>query len=323
MILQVLIAHYKEPEEIVQRLLDSIKLQQNINFNNIEIIIANDGAEVLLSEDFLKSYPFNCKYFILEHGGISKTRNALLKAATANYIMLCDCDDIFIDLFSFYYILSSIKKNPNSELFSYNFYEELYDDKNDTHYYRPHPYDIFCIHGKVFKRDWLIDNNIFYQDSQYCFGDTYFVGLCARLCTNKSYCEKPIYLWKYNKDSVSRMDNYFIVKFKMKLLSDELLIDELLKRKCVDGAKEAVLFMLYESYYMTTYENWVKGQEEETRIICEEILKKLIKKYEELLASCNRLEHARVLNIVANNYLKSAAPLPNKSFEEWLKYYGG
>ena len=42
--LSILIPQYKETEEQVKPLLDSIALQQNIDFNEIEVVIVNDGT---------------------------------------------------------------------------------------------------------------------------------------------------------------------------------------------------------------------------------------------------------------------------------------
>ena len=46
MILQILIPQYKETDEIIKPLLDSIKIQRNINFKDIGVVIVNDGTDV-------------------------------------------------------------------------------------------------------------------------------------------------------------------------------------------------------------------------------------------------------------------------------------
>lgn len=49
--LQILIPQYKEPDEIVKPLLDSIALQQCVDFGEIGVIICNDGTDVHLSDE--------------------------------------------------------------------------------------------------------------------------------------------------------------------------------------------------------------------------------------------------------------------------------
>ena len=94
--LQILIPQYKETEEVIKPLLDSIALQQNIDFKQVGVIITNDGTDVKLSEEFLSKYPYDIEYYHNEHKGVSATRNACLDKATADYVMFCDADDGFV-----------------------------------------------------------------------------------------------------------------------------------------------------------------------------------------------------------------------------------
>ena len=96
--LQILIPQYEETDEIIKPLLDSIAIQQNVDFNEIGVIIVNDGSNIHLTEDFLKSYPFEIEYILNEHKGVSATRQAALDHATADYVMFCDADDMFCNV---------------------------------------------------------------------------------------------------------------------------------------------------------------------------------------------------------------------------------
>ena len=93
--LDILVPQYKEDETVISKLLDSIALQQGINFDDIGVIIVNDGTDVILSDDFLKKYKFDIKYIKAEHKGISETRNRALDESEAEYVMFCDDDDMF------------------------------------------------------------------------------------------------------------------------------------------------------------------------------------------------------------------------------------
>ena len=46
--LQILVPQYEETDEIIKPLLDSIALQQNVDFNEIGVIIVNDGSDTRL-----------------------------------------------------------------------------------------------------------------------------------------------------------------------------------------------------------------------------------------------------------------------------------
>ena len=47
--LQILVPQYKETDEIIKPLLDSIEVQQNVDLaNDVGVIIVNDGTDVHL-----------------------------------------------------------------------------------------------------------------------------------------------------------------------------------------------------------------------------------------------------------------------------------
>jgi len=75
--LQILVPQYKETDEVIKPLLDSLAIQQNVNLKkDIGVIIVNDGSDVFLSDELLKSYPFKIDYYKNEHAGVSATRQA-------------------------------------------------------------------------------------------------------------------------------------------------------------------------------------------------------------------------------------------------------
>ena len=58
MTLGIAIPQYKEDNETIKPLLDSIAFQQGVNLNDVKVCIVNDGSDVFLTDDFLKSYYF-------------------------------------------------------------------------------------------------------------------------------------------------------------------------------------------------------------------------------------------------------------------------
>ena len=95
--LQVLIPHYKETAAEVKPLLDSIALQQQVDFKDVGVIICHDGPEsqdfsfmdpgidggVVGDHMFPTTYPFEIRQIRQEHKGVSAARNACLDAAKA------------------------------------------------------------------------------------------------------------------------------------------------------------------------------------------------------------------------------------------------
>ena len=96
--LDILVPQYNEDETVIKPLLDSIAIQQSVDFNDIKVIICNDGSDTYLSRDFLDSYPFRVDYHLEKHRGISATRNSCLDYSDADYVMFCDADDMFLNV---------------------------------------------------------------------------------------------------------------------------------------------------------------------------------------------------------------------------------
>ena len=55
MLLSIIIPQYKEDDTVVRKLLTSIDNQLGVDWEDIEVIIVNDGSDVILSEALLSS----------------------------------------------------------------------------------------------------------------------------------------------------------------------------------------------------------------------------------------------------------------------------
>ena len=108
--LQFLIPQYNETDDIVKNMLDSIEIQQGIDFKEIEVLIGNDGSDIKLSEDLLSKYSYSIKYFQYEHTSPAGTRQKLFDVATADYVMFCDADDMLLNILSICTIFSSNRR---------------------------------------------------------------------------------------------------------------------------------------------------------------------------------------------------------------------
>lgn len=151
--LQFLIPMYKESFEVVKPLLDSIALQQNVDFNEIGVIIRCDGGtEITVPENL---YPFRIDYKMCEHRGVSATRNACLDDATADYVMFCDCDDMFYNMCGLWIIFREMEVGFDS--FVSVFIEETINPQTKEHIYINREMDSTFVHGKVHRRKYLLE----------------------------------------------------------------------------------------------------------------------------------------------------------------------
>ena len=199
--LQLLVPQYKEDEAIVKPLLDSIAIQQNIDFNDIGVIICNDGTDVLLSKDFLQSYPFEIIYKQCQHQGVSATRNACFDLATAEYVMFCDADDMFFNNVAIWFIFQEIERSHFDSLTSVFMEETRHPVTKDVLYIErgrleQGGIDGTFVHGKVHRRKYLLEKNIRWNKNLTIHEDSFFNILCQNLTDKAVYCPFPLSLWK-------------------------------------------------------------------------------------------------------------------------------
>lgn len=247
--IEFLVPQYKEDENIIKNLLDSIKIQQSINFNDFKMIIVNDGSDIILSKNFLNSYPFEIQYILQSHGGVSKARNRALKESSAEYIMFCDADDMFSNVYGVFLLLKIIEEY-HEDVYITPFVEATTDIENNVQYIvheeQHHPF----IHGKIFRRKYLIENNIKFPEYTQISEDMYFCYLAQNLTKRVRMMPTPIYLWKWRPDSQVRQDEMFIPKtYDQAVCAFDELVTQFYKRKKYDIAAYFMVNFIFDIYY--------------------------------------------------------------------------
>lgn len=259
--LQIIVLHYKEPSGYVERFLDSIKTQDYINKNDIEVVIVNDGNEVLLSEDLFKKYSFSIKYLIKDWGGLSDSRQYGQNYCTADYLMFCDCDDMFLRIDSLYKILEQINQNKYDLIVGARLQDvfhkiEIVDCKQQLNKHE--------VHAKVYRRQFLLDHNITWKtEITVRDEDFYFNNLVLSETPNIGFITEPIYLWKIHEGSITSLKGKSkddIVYREITLIKRYLiLLNELKKRNKLDYFNKKLvnaMMLIYDTNL--TYKNYEK-----------------------------------------------------------------
>lgn len=318
--LQILVPQYHETDEIIKPLLDSIAIQQSVDFSDIGVIICNDGSDIFLSNSLLASYPFDVKYHKCEHKGVSATRNACLDYATAEYVMFCDADDIFYSVCGLYIILREIENGGFDSLASV-FIEESRDPATKKVAYINHDMDSTFVHGKVHNRQYLLDKKIRWNDNLTIHEDSYFNILCQNLSNNVKYCSIPFYLWKWRDASVCRHDPKYILKTYSNMLdSNDALIDEFLKRGIMDKAMFFSVMMIFDAYYTMNKPEWVNQENKQYRDSTEFRFAEYYKKHKDLWANTPMKDKMAISNQVRQRSVMEGMLMEAVTVDQWLTH---
>ena len=317
---QILIPQYKETDEVVKPLLDSIAIQQNVDMNEIGVIICNDGSDTFLSEKLLNNYPYKIEYYKEPHKGVSATRNACLDKATAEYIMFCDADDMFYSVCGLYLIFREINIGGFDSLVSV-FIEEGRHPETKEPIYINHDMDMTFVHGKVHRRQYLIDNKIRWNDSLTIHEDSFFNCLCQKCAKELKYCPTPFYLWKWRDDSICRGDFKYILKTYNNMLdSNTALVEELLHRGKGEDAAFFACNMIYDAYYTMNKDEWVNQENIEYREAVEKRFKEYYDRYNTLANSLDKQVQSQIIMGQKNRMYGEGLVLEHITFSDWIKH---
>ena len=323
MTLDILVPQYKETDEIIKPLLDSIAIQQNINFDDIGVIIVNDGSDVFLTKKFLKSYPFKIKYIKNKHLGVSGTRQKALDSSKADYVMFCDADDMFCNVCGIWTIFRAMKNSEFDTLVSTFLEQAKLNNSDDELIFITRPEDSTFVHGKVHKRLFLIQQNIRWNEKLTIHEDSYFNILCQRLADPKKiiYQPVPFYLWRWRDESVCRHDPKYILKtYNNMLESNTALVNEFLRRNHYDDAQYFSTLMVYDAYFTMNKDEWINQENKEYRDATE---KRFAQYYKEFKKMVNKVPDNIKVEILANlrqRFYQEGMLLETTTFDSWIKH---
>lgn len=315
--LQILVPQYKETDDVLKPLLDSIAIQQSIDFKELGVIICNDGSDTFLSDELLNNYPYTIKYYKEPHRGVSATRNACLDHATADYVMFCDADDMFYNACGLWMLFREMEIGFDS-LVSV-FVEETKNPETKKIEYINHEMDSTFVHGKVHKRQYLIDKKIRFNDKLTIHEDSFFNILCQNLSQNVKYCQTPFYLWKWRDESVCRHDPKYILKTYGNMLdSNDALIDEFLSRAMPDKAAFFAAFMIFDAYYTMNKPEWIDQENQDYRNQTERHFAKWFKKHKDMWDNIPINDKMIISNQVRSRSVMEGMRMEAITIDAWL-----
>lgn len=318
--LSIVIPVYNETFEVLKPMLDSIAIQQNVNMKDIEVVVVNDGGSFKMPDDCQAMYPFDIHYYIKDHNGVSAARNYGMDKAKGEYIQFADCDDMFFNACGLHIVFNEINNGGFDTLVS-AFVEETRFADQKTPAYINHDIDTTFVHGKIHNRNYLIKENIRWNESLTIHEDSYFNCLCQKLSTNGKYCPTAFYLWKWRDDSVCRHDPLYLNKTMVNMLnSNTALVKEFLRRGKKNDAAYYATAMIYDIYYGLNCDRWWTGEGHGYLEMTEKRFKKYWEEFKGLFNSIPKESHAQIIMGIKNRMFSEGLLLERITFEDWIKH---
>lgn len=205
--LDLIVTHYKEPWSVGQKFFSMLDIQRGINFDDIRVLIVHDGTEPFPEEAFTgyPGRPYHVDQIRIAHGGISAARNAGIRHARAPWLMFCDFDDMFSNVYALRDYLTLLPNDKYNMMWAPFIAEDLTKDGETVLNRRGH--NLVFIHGKIYRRQYLLDENLTFDESLEFNEDSCFNAVFNTICDPRKIGEIKApsipYIWCFNRDSLT------------------------------------------------------------------------------------------------------------------------
>ena len=231
--LSVIIPVYMTEEKLLRSCIDSVVSEQ---LQQVEIILVDDGTQDdggKICDEYARKYN-NVRAIHQENSGVSVARNRGIKEAYGEYIAFVDADDI-INISTYKHVVSIMKetltdicvfmyrRTPEFEKKISSQIEirklELHKEKHSLMYSvarQEEPYSNYCFGspwGKIFKKDFLDNNKLFFDPNLRKMQDRVFMLYCLQNNPQIIMVNLEGYCYIQNSNSIVNKYNKNIGKY--------------------------------------------------------------------------------------------------------------
>ena len=246
MLLDLYITHYNEPWEVGRKGFQMLACQRLVDWNQVRITLVHDGVEKF-PDEYFADYPFTVNQVVIPHGGIAAARNWCIENSEATWIKWDDFDDTFVDTYSLHHIMNVLDNNSYDLLW----FDLMFEDHGNIHL-RTERNPVF-IHDKVFRRKFLIDNNIRYNTELTWCEDSAFMAIIEMEIDHqrigKIKSSIPIYLYIVRDGSLCNRPEIRFANLQSFFKRHCYVANEFLKRGLIDQYNTMCVRIMADSYY--------------------------------------------------------------------------
>lgn len=317
--LTIVVPHYKEPWEVCKFLFDSIQIQHGVDFNDFEVLMVNDGDEVVFDKEVFAPYTFDIRYEVKEHGGLSDTRNYGIDHAESEYIMFCDCDDGFLNNYGIHLVLGAIQEGFDF-LYS-SFVEEQPNGEGGWSICR-RDHNLVFVHGKCYRRQFLIDKKIRFDTEMWFSEDSIFNKIAYHEADERKEINTPFYLWAWHDNSTVRKDRETLVlrEYEQVMKMRDKICEQLEKRGFIDEYFDSVCQTFFDTYYDFNEPLFQKPEYKAWRDAAERSFRKFYKKYSKSFYECDSERLRKSMAQARIRAYENGLIMESEDFKTWIKH---
>lgn len=222
-------------EKYIEKCITSL-LEQT--YKDCEIIIVNDGSEDKSSEivEKIAIQNDNIKIINQKNSGVSVARNIGIKNANGDYIIFVDADDYLAKDFveymvklikmnnsEFAYSISNFKKENEKETQD-EFIKEISNEESVGLLLSP-DVTVGCW-NKIYKRDMLIKNNIFFRTDLFYGEGLFFIINVSKYAKNITIGNRKVYYYRRNNENSAttlfKIEKYYNGEKSLNLIGEKI-----------------------------------------------------------------------------------------------------
>ena len=202
--LDIIVTHYNEPWELGEKLFTILRLQRGVDFDDFRVLIVHDGTDDFPREYF-KNMPYRVDQVIIPHAGIAAARNEGIRSATAPWIMFCDFDDTFSNIYALRDYLGLLPNDDLNMMWAPFIAEDRTKDGQFILNLRGQ--NLVFVHGKMYRRQYLLEEQLWFPEDLEFNEDSAFNAILNTICDPKKIGEikAPMtpYVWAFNPRSLT------------------------------------------------------------------------------------------------------------------------
>ncbi len=316
--LSIVIPFYKEGILEIFPLLSSIATQKGVDFTEIEVILVNDGwGKGEFSGESLGIFPQLSVQLVemSENRGPGVARQVGLDHAVGEYVMFCDCDDLLHSVGVLGAMLLEMEKTE-ADYLSTSWLEEV-KTADGSMIFITHEMETTWLHGKMFRRGFLLEQGLRFHDHLRVHEDSYFLSILCELTENRVHFPITSYVWTHSPDSITR-NNSGIYSFEsMDVFCRAVAesIKEVRKRLPEKNLSFKVVQLLCYIYLTSQSKLW---REEENALYLERMEASLRENMIDLWDIWDETQEDYIATVYWEEFAKSRRDLTEVSLTQWV-----